>query len=68
MTDDERLAEQNRLRVALDELCSPYQSPENSLTYDEVIEQMPETEQAMAVHLVAELEHLEAQDHDGSSQ
>ena len=68
MTDDERLAEINRLRAALEELCLPYQPQDTNMTYDELIKQMPETEQAMAVHIIAELEHLDAQGHGGSSQ
>jgi hypothetical protein len=31
------------------------------MTYDELVKEMPESEQAMAVHLIAELEHLHAQ-------
>lgn len=60
MNDDERLAEIDRLRTALDELCGPYQQEGATAPYDEVIKQMPETEQAMAVHMVSELEHLGA--------
>jgi hypothetical protein len=61
VTEDERLAEIDRLRTALHELCSPYQSDDGTATYDEVIKEMPETEQAMAFHLLSELEHLDAQ-------
>jgi hypothetical protein len=61
MTEDERQAEIDRLRTALNELCSPYQT-DGTKPYDEVIKQMPETEQAMAVHMVSELEHLGAGD------
>jgi len=57
MTEDERLAEISRLTAALDELCLPYRNDDTD-TYDELIKQMPETEQAMAVHIVGELEHL----------
>jgi hypothetical protein len=68
MTEDERLEEISRLTTALDELCLPYQSDDTNLTYDELIKEMPETEQAMAVHLIAELEHLAAQAQNGSPQ
>jgi hypothetical protein len=60
MTEDERLAEIDRLRTALDELCSPYRTGGATSAYEDVIKQMPETEQAMAVHMVSELEHLGA--------
>lgn len=60
VTEDERLKEIDRLRTALDELCLPYRSGAADLSYDEVVKQMPETEQAMAAHLIGELEHLDA--------
>ncbi len=60
MTEDERLKEIDRLRTALDELCLPYRSEGKDMSYDEVVKQMPETEQAMAFHLIGELEHLAA--------
>ena len=58
MRDDERLAEIERLRTALDELCLPYQPDRPTATYDDAIKEMPETEQAMALHMLSELEHL----------
>jgi hypothetical protein len=61
MTEEERLAEIERLRTALEELCAPYQADAGTAAFDEVIKQMPETEQAMAMHLLSELEHLDAQ-------
>ena len=61
MTEDERLAEIDRLRTALEVLCSPYRAESAPTTYDVLIKQMPETEQAMAAHLVGELQHLGAE-------
>jgi hypothetical protein len=61
MTEEDRLEEINRLTTALVELCLPYQSDHTNMTYDELVKEMPESEQAMAVHLIAELEHLHAQ-------
>jgi hypothetical protein len=58
MTEAERLEEVNRLRTALDELCLPYQSDDMNMPYDELIKLMPETEQAMVIHILGELEYL----------
>ena len=61
MTEDEQLEEINRLMTAPEELCLPYRSDDKDTSYDELVKEMPETEQAMAVHFIAELEHLTAQ-------